>query len=120
MPVHRDDGGVKGYRPLGGAIEFGERAEAALHREFREELDRSLSDVRLLGVMENLYTHEGAPGHEIIFAFRATLEGGDDSTRPLSALIEGGRTLPIVWLPPAALTPDAPLLPRGLEALVNR
>ena len=36
--VHDDAGRVTGVRPLGGSIEFGETAEAALRREFREEL----------------------------------------------------------------------------------
>ena len=33
-------GRVTGVRPLGGSIEFGEAREAALEREFREELAR--------------------------------------------------------------------------------
>ena len=33
-----DAGRVKGVRPLGGTVEFGETAEAAVRREFHEEL----------------------------------------------------------------------------------
>lgn len=32
--VEDDSGRIKGVRPLGGAIEFGESREEALHREF--------------------------------------------------------------------------------------
>lgn len=67
--VHDDQGRVKGVRPLGGSVEFGERAEAAVKREFKEELG---VDVMIVGapiVMENLYDHEGAAGHEVLFIF---------------------------------------------------
>lgn len=40
-------------RPLGGHVEFGEYALETVHREFREELAQELTDVRLLGVLEN-------------------------------------------------------------------
>jgi len=36
--IYNDDGEVKGIRPLGGHIEFGETREVALRREFQEEL----------------------------------------------------------------------------------
>lgn len=36
------------YRPLGGAIEFGERAADAVQREIREELGAELEALRLL------------------------------------------------------------------------
>jgi ADP-ribose pyrophosphatase YjhB (NUDIX family) len=59
------------FRPLGGGIDFGECARDAVRREFREELDVALSGVRLLGVLENIFTFDGKPGHEIVFVFEA-------------------------------------------------
>ena len=58
-------------RPLGGAIEFGERAREAVVREIREELGVEIREVRLLGVLENLFTLDGQPGHEIVFVYDA-------------------------------------------------
>ena len=38
VEVLDDAGRVKGVRPLGGTVEFGEKAELAVVREFQEEL----------------------------------------------------------------------------------
>ena len=38
VAVRDDAGAIKGWRPLGGAIEFGERANEALNREIEEEV----------------------------------------------------------------------------------
>ena len=56
-------------RCVGGGIEFGERSEAAVRRELREELGVELSRVELLGVLENVFDFEGRRHHEIVFAF---------------------------------------------------
>lgn len=65
--VEDDQGLIKGVRPLGGTVEFGENWQQCLVREFREELK---IDVRIEGaplVLENIYRHEGMVGHEILF-----------------------------------------------------
>lgn len=67
--VYDDHGRVIGVRPLGGSVEFGERSEAAVRREFKEELG---IDVDIVGgplIVENLYQHEGTNGHEVVFVF---------------------------------------------------
>ena len=58
-------------RPLGGTVEFGERAADAIRREVREELRAEITDPVQLGVLENVFTYEGQPGHEIVFVFDA-------------------------------------------------
>jgi ADP-ribose pyrophosphatase YjhB (NUDIX family) len=55
------------YRFVGGGIEFGETAADAVIREFEEELDVTVEPIRLLGVVENIFTYEDEPGHEILF-----------------------------------------------------
>ena len=74
MPVHDDVGAIKGWRAPGGAIEFGERAEDAVVREFDEEFGIGLTDLRRLCVVENIYEHEGSRGHEIVFVYGAAFE----------------------------------------------
>lgn len=54
------------YRPLGGGIEFGELGRDALVREIREELDTAVTDLRYLATLENIFTFDGRPGHEIV------------------------------------------------------
>lgn len=65
--VPDDTGRIKGVRPLGGSVEFGETWHDALKREFREELDVAIEISGQPLVIENLYQHEGHQGHEIIF-----------------------------------------------------
>ncbi|GGC61121.1 NUDIX hydrolase [Chelatococcus reniformis] len=66
--VATSDGTIKGVRPLGGSIHFGETREQALHREFAEELGCPIAIGSPWRVFENIYEHEGAIGHEIVFA----------------------------------------------------
>jgi 8-oxo-dGTP pyrophosphatase MutT (NUDIX family) len=58
------------YRALGGGIEFGETSLAALKREFREELQAELTNIRHLGCLENLFMFNGKPGHELVQLYR--------------------------------------------------
>lgn len=61
------------YRLLGGGIEFGERAEAALKREFQEELETGLENIKFVTTLENIFTFDGEQGHEIVMVFQADL-----------------------------------------------
>lgn len=61
------------HRPLGGGVEFGETEAEALRREMLEELGAEIADVRLRGVLENLFTWDARPWHEIVMLFDATL-----------------------------------------------
>lgn len=62
------------YRFLGGGIEFGERSESALHREFDEELGVTLTDVSGVGWYEDIFEHEGREQHEIWRVYEASIE----------------------------------------------
>ena len=73
MRVLDDAGALTGVRPPGGAIEFGETAAAAVAREFKEEFGCAIEVEGAPLVLENLYEHHGARGHEIVFAFRVRL-----------------------------------------------
>ncbi|MEA5622069.1 NUDIX hydrolase [Nostoc sp. UHCC 0251] len=54
------------YRALGGGVDFGETSRAALEREFQEEIQADLTNIKYLGCIENLFIFNGRQGHEII------------------------------------------------------
>ena len=104
------------YRAIGGGIELGERATEALAREWREEYDLTLADVRVLGVVENLFTYEGRPGHEIVFVHVARVVEPWVHERDAFETTEAdGLRHEAVWVPLAELEAgDVPLYPEGI------
>jgi ADP-ribose pyrophosphatase YjhB (NUDIX family) len=59
------------YRPLGGGVEFGETTGQTLKREIKEEIGQEITDLKLLTVLENIFTLEGETGHEIVYVYDA-------------------------------------------------
>lgn len=113
------------HRPLGGGIEFGETAEAAVRREIREEINAELCDVALLGFLENLFTCDGKPGHEIVAVFSARLVDNALYDRDELTMNENGTIVTVRWVPRAAFRSAAnpggpPLYPDGLVSLLDR
>jgi 8-oxo-dGTP pyrophosphatase MutT (NUDIX family) len=70
---HDSKKGQTFYRPLGGTIEFGERGEETVQREFREEINADLTEVRYVGMLESIYTYEGQRGHEVVLVYDGRL-----------------------------------------------
>ena len=65
------------YRCLGGGIEFLERSDEALKREFQEEIGADVIVKDLLDVAENIFTYEGKNAHEIIFIYSVDIKDCD-------------------------------------------
>jgi ADP-ribose pyrophosphatase YjhB (NUDIX family) len=61
------------HRPPGGGIEFGEPSGDAVVRELAEEYDLAVIVGRKRGVLENIFTYAGQPGHEIVIVYDAEL-----------------------------------------------
>ena len=61
------------YRPLGGGIEFGEHSTNTIRREIREEIGAEVRDLAYLGTLENIFTYDGEPGHEIVQVYDGAL-----------------------------------------------
>ncbi|MEM9045820.1 MAG: NUDIX domain-containing protein [Pseudomonadota bacterium] len=116
--IYRDDGTVKGVRPLGGQVEFGENWRDALVREFQEELDVS---VELFGaplILENIYSHHGEVGHEIAFVSDVALPPHAYQESSMIAYYEGnGEKCVARWYDIARLDcGEVELYPSGLKA----
>ena len=114
--------GVYFCRPLGGGIEFGEHSRDALLREMREELGAEVEKLELVGVLENVFTYEGARGHEIVFVYdgefkdRRVYEGGE--VQGYRAETDDGFVAR--WRSPEEIKGmNARLVPEGLAALLS-
>ena len=107
------------YRPLGGEIEFGERAEDAARREIREELNADVDNLRFLGAFENLFTYLGQAGHELVWLFEARFTDPAIYAKDVIEADEGGAQFEVHWIHPDVFEGnEAPLYPEGLLALL--
>ena len=93
------------YRPLGGEIEFGELAIDAARRELREEISAEITDVRLLGIVENRFTFMGARGHELVCDLRSLLRRPSYYDREVIDCDEGGAAFEAHWVPLSRFPP---------------
>ncbi len=107
-------------RPLGGGIEFGELSRDAIAREIHEELGQPISDVRLLGTLESLFTYAGTPGHEIVQVYDARF---DDASLYQHAWLDGQESdsspFRACWCDSADFARIGTLVPQGLQALLR-
>jgi 8-oxo-dGTP pyrophosphatase MutT (NUDIX family) len=107
-------------RPIGGGIEFGETGATAVAREVREELSCEVTNLQLLGALENIFTYNGSPGHEIVLIY-----DGDFLDRSLyaQASIPGvesnGQPFQAMWRGLEAFSWSLPLYPNGLLELLR-
>ena len=65
------------YRALGGGIEFGERSDVALKREFLEELGIFVEVEKYLGICENIFEFNGRRAHELVLMYEAKMNEED-------------------------------------------
>lgn len=105
-------------RPLGGEVEPGETSQQAVAREIREELGQNLIELRLLGVLENIFEYQGRPGHEIVFVYDGRLENSSLYDLPELPMHEHGWSSPAKWRSLESFGNGCRLVPEGLTTLL--
>ncbi|WP_063687011.1 NUDIX hydrolase [Bradyrhizobium stylosanthis] len=118
----RDDAGrLRGVRPLGGEIEFGESWQVALMREFDEELGIEIAITSAPLMLENIFVHEGSTGHEVIFLAEVAFpEGAFAGQDRIDFREDNGEEIVARWFDLAELDVDGgpQLYPTGLKELL--
>lgn len=99
-----------------------ETGARAVQREIKEELRAEIRVTRLLGTLENIFTFEGKPGHELVMVFETEFL---DKAFYASKTIVGseGDELPFIaeWVRvDEAVSGVIPLYPDGLAALLRQ
>ncbi|MGH8673257.1 MAG: NUDIX hydrolase, partial [Burkholderiales bacterium] len=108
------------YRPVGGGIHFGESSSAAVHREVREEIGADISELRYIGTLENIFTHDGAAGHEIVQVYDGRFVNASlYSLASLPGVESNGQPFRAIWKPLDTFTAERPLYPDGLLELLR-
>lgn len=116
MAVKDDQGSVKGWRPPGGGIEFRESAEQAVARELREELGEAVVCRRRICVLENIFIHEGHPGHEVVFVFEVEFSDPSAYATECYSFVDQGIANNVSWRKASELQSGGdPLFPIGLR-----
>lgn len=109
----------QGYdRFLGGTIEFGELAADAAVREIREELGAAVENLRLLDVVENIFSIDGQPGHEIVFVYSGGVPEGTVPPEGDTYYEDSGAPMEVRWRPVGGID-GIPLYPGDGERLVR-
>lgn len=103
------------HRPLGGHVEIGEYAADTAHREILEEVGQEIADLRLAGVLENIFDWDGATQHEIVFVFTAAFADLAAYDIDEQVILDSRTQARVTWRPLASA--DPPLYPEGIAAL---
>lgn len=84
------------YRCLGGGIEFLERSEDALIREFKEELNINIKVGKFLGICESIFNYKGKNAHELVLLYDAYIDDKDYQEK--YKVIDDESETEVVWI----------------------
>lgn len=110
------------YRFLGGGIDFGETSQAALVREFVEEVEAELTRIEYVTCLDNIFEYNGKRKHELIQLFCAQF--ADERFYQLDKgfrFVEGDRVDKAIWIPVSKVLSGAlRLVPESCHAYLVR
>jgi ADP-ribose pyrophosphatase YjhB (NUDIX family) len=84
------------YRCIGGGIEFLEKSEDALKREFKEELNVEIGIGEFLGISENIFIYNGKNAHELILFYNVSIK--DEDYKEKYHIIDDNCETDAVWI----------------------
>jgi 8-oxo-dGTP pyrophosphatase MutT (NUDIX family) len=120
--VNEEHGEVRGYRPIGGGVEFSETSLETIQREVREELGTEFQPKNFLGWVENIYTFGEHQGHELMALWEGSLDKAELYQQEQVPYIEADKIAKncfMVWKNPFAA--DLPVWPeKMLEKLKDK
>ncbi len=86
------------FRPLGGAINFGEYSQMAVMRHMTELLQMNIVNLQGLGMLENVYTYNGEKQHEIVFIYEAGFADYNTYDQDKIKITQGDYTFEAEWV----------------------
>ncbi len=118
--AEHNEGGRTFYRPVGGTVEYGERALAAARREVQEELGLAVEELRPLGVIEDIFTLDDEVHHQIVFLYEADWPEAVACVEPVVARESDGVEFTCSWRSLEELADlDRPFYPEGITDLLR-
>jgi ADP-ribose pyrophosphatase YjhB (NUDIX family) len=108
------------YRPIGGTIEYGERSNKTLLREYMEELGVEIIIKRYLTCIENIYKIDEDVGHEITQLYLVEFKDENLYKREVFTVREAQRITYAKWIHKEdVITGKKVLYPEGLSELLQ-
>ncbi|KRF10173.1 DNA mismatch repair protein MutT [Paenibacillus sp. Soil766] len=108
------------YRPIGGTIEFGERSDEALIREFSEEIGVQVVIKRYITCLENIFRIDDIIGHEITQIYLVDFKDKSHYQKEQFTILEGNKVINAKWVSKDELFLGKKILyPNGLTELLK-
>jgi ADP-ribose pyrophosphatase YjhB (NUDIX family) len=108
------------YRPIGGSIEYGEKSDETIIREYKEEIGAEIEIISYISCLENIFTIGLNVGHEIIQIYFVKFKETTLYKHGSFKIIEGSKVTYAKWIPLKDIFDRNKILyPNGLKELLQ-